>query len=106
MTMKKLQAKAKVILKKDAIFDPATSLSLNQDTIKPISDFCNAIILEEVTCCYGTFVSLTDPIIPNMKLDSMVGKLYNTAPAIAALLFLSSPGATTVSNLVLFKTKS
>jgi hypothetical protein len=48
---KKLQAKAKVILKKNAIFDPATLLTLNQDTIKPISNFCTAIILEEVTCC-------------------------------------------------------
>jgi hypothetical protein len=51
MTMKKLLAKSKVILEKDTIFDPATLLSQNQDTIKPISDFCNAIILEEVTCC-------------------------------------------------------
>jgi hypothetical protein len=86
MTRKNLQAKAKVILKKDTIFGPATLLSLNQDTIKPISNFCNSIILEEVTRCYGTFVSLVDPTIPGSKLDSMVNKLYDTAPAIAALM--------------------
>jgi hypothetical protein len=83
-TTKKMQAKSKVVLKKDVIFDPATSLSLSQDTIKAISNFCNAIILEEVTRCYDTFVSLTDPIIPRKRLDSMASMLYTTAPAIAA----------------------
>jgi hypothetical protein len=44
---KKIQAKALVVLKKDTIFDAATtSLSFNQETIKPISTFCNEIILE------------------------------------------------------------
>jgi hypothetical protein len=61
---KKLQVKALTVLEKDAIFDTATLLSLNQETIKPIHNFCNEIILEEVTRCYSTFVSLTNPIIP------------------------------------------
>ena len=83
-TTKKLQAKAKVVLKKDVIFDPATPLTLSQETIKPISNFCNGIILEEVTQCYGTFVSLTDPIIPEKRLNSMADMLYDTAPAVVA----------------------
>jgi hypothetical protein len=48
-TITKRSSKQKVILKKGTIFDPATLLSLNQDTIKAIIDFCNSIILEEVT---------------------------------------------------------
>jgi hypothetical protein len=94
-TTKKVEAKAKVVLKKDIIFDAGISLSLDQDTIKPISEYCNSIILEEVTRCYGTFVSLTDPIIPDTKLDLMANKLYDTAPAIAASIqkFLGYDGA-------------
>jgi hypothetical protein len=40
MTTKKLQAKARLIWSKDTIFDPATLLTLDQDTIKAISNFC------------------------------------------------------------------
>jgi hypothetical protein len=49
MAAKKLQAKAVVVFRKETIFDAATSLSLNQEMIKRISNFCNEIILEEVT---------------------------------------------------------
>jgi hypothetical protein len=80
---KKAKAKAKVILKKDAVFDAATSLTLDQPTISKLSDFCNNVIETEVTRCHGTFVSLTDAIIPASALDAMTDKLCKLAPAVA-----------------------
>ena len=42
------------------------------------------MIEKEITRCYGTFVSLTDAIIPASALDTMTDKLYDVAPAIAS----------------------
>jgi hypothetical protein len=83
---KRAQAKANIILKKDTVFDAATSLTLDQPTISQLSDFCNDVIEKEVTRCYGTFVPLTDPIIPASALDAMTDKLYDLAPAIASTI--------------------
>jgi hypothetical protein len=82
-------------LKKDSVFDVAILLTLDQSTISPLSNFCNNIIQEEVTLCYGTFVSMTDPIIPDLVLDVMTDKLYALAPAIASTIqkFLGYDGA-------------
>jgi hypothetical protein len=83
---KTAQAKANIILKKDTVFDAASPLTLDQPTISQLSDFCNNIIEKEITRCYGTFVSLTDPIIPASALDAMTDKLYDLAPAIASTI--------------------
>jgi hypothetical protein len=83
---KKAKAKAQVILKKDTVFDAATSLSLYQPTISKLSDFCNDVIETEVPRCYGTFVSLTDAIILGSALDAMTDKLCELAPAVASTM--------------------
>jgi hypothetical protein len=81
---KMAQAKAKVALKKDAVFDAATSLTLDQPTTGALSDFCDDVIEKEITRCHGAFVSLTDAIIPASALDTMTDKLHDVAPAIAS----------------------